>query len=58
MSQTKEFLFNSDFEDYNEEIIQKFIDAQTVVDTYLNVDFLQAVQEKFFSATAAKVKVT
>lgn len=58
LSQTKQFLFNSDFEDYDEEIIQKFLDAQTAVDTYLNVDFLQAVQETFFSATSAKVKVT
>lgn len=57
LSQTKQFLFNSDFEDYDEEIIQKFLDAQTAVDTYLNVDFLQAVQETFFSATSAKVKV-
>ncbi|OXB65928.1 hypothetical protein ASZ78_002676 [Callipepla squamata] len=57
LARTKQFLFDSDFEDYNEEIIRKFLDVQTVVDTYLNADFLQAVQEKFFSATSSKVKV-
>ncbi|OXB68886.1 UNVERIFIED_CONTAM: hypothetical protein H355_003784 [Colinus virginianus] len=56
LARTKQFLFDSDFEDYNEEIIQKFLDVQAVVDTYLNADFLQAVQEKFFSATSSKVK--
>ncbi|KAM7122024.1 LOW QUALITY PROTEIN: collagen alpha-4(VI) chain-like [Ciconia maguari] len=57
LAQTKQFIFDSDFEDYNEEIIQKFLDAQTTVDTYLNADFLQALEEKFFSVTSAKVKV-
>lgn len=57
LAQAKKLIFESDFEDYNEGIIQKFLDAQATVDTYLNVDFLQAIQEKFFSATSAKVKV-
>ncbi|XP_021243394.1 collagen alpha-6(VI) chain isoform X2 [Numida meleagris] len=57
LARTKQFHFDSEFEDYNEEIIQKFLKAQAAVDTYLNVDFLQAVQEEFFSATSAKVKV-
>ncbi|KAM6210861.1 LOW QUALITY PROTEIN: collagen alpha-4(VI) chain-like [Sarcoramphus papa] len=57
LAQTKQFIFDSGFEDYNEEILQKFLDAQTTVDTYLNVDFLQALEEKFFSVTSAKVKV-
>ncbi|NXC46075.1 CO6A6 protein, partial [Penelope pileata] len=56
-TQPKQFIFNSDFEDYNEEIIQKFLYAQTTVDTYLNKDFLQAVQENFFSESSAQVKV-
>ncbi|KAM6087613.1 LOW QUALITY PROTEIN: collagen alpha-6(VI) chain [Chlamydotis macqueenii] len=57
LAQTKQFIFDSDFEDYNEENIQKFLDAQTTVDTYLNADSLQALQEKFFSVTSAKVKI-
>ncbi|KAM6142961.1 LOW QUALITY PROTEIN: collagen alpha-6(VI) chain [Phoenicopterus ruber ruber] len=57
LAQTTQFIFDSDFEDYNEEIIQKFLDAQTTVDTYLNADFLQALEEKFFSVISAKVKV-
>jgi len=58
LAQTKQFIFDSDFEDYNAEIIQNFLDAQTTVDTYLNADFLQALEEKFFSVTSAEVKVT
>ncbi|KAM9231005.1 LOW QUALITY PROTEIN: collagen alpha-4(VI) chain-like [Leptosomus discolor] len=57
LAQTKQFIFDSDFEDYNEEIIQKFLDAQITVDTYLNADFLQALEEKFFIVTSAKVKI-
>ncbi|KAM6282643.1 LOW QUALITY PROTEIN: collagen alpha-6(VI) chain [Porphyrio hochstetteri] len=57
LAETKQFIFDSDFEDYNEEVIQKFLDAQATVDTYLNADFLQALEEKFFSVTSAKVKV-
>uniref|UniRef100_A0A8C3B5Q7 VWFA domain-containing protein n=1 Tax=Cairina moschata TaxID=8855 RepID=A0A8C3B5Q7_CAIMO len=57
LTQAKKIIFESDFEGYNEGIIQKFLDAQATVDTYLNVDFLQAIQEKFFSAASAKVKV-
>ncbi|XP_074716315.1 collagen alpha-4(VI) chain-like isoform X1 [Strix uralensis] len=57
LTQTRQFIFDSDFEDYNEEIIQRFLDAQATVDTYLNADFFQALEEKFFSVTFAKVKV-
>ncbi|XP_067148283.1 collagen alpha-6(VI) chain-like [Apteryx mantelli] len=57
LAQTNQFVFDSDFEDYNEEVIQKFLDAQTTIDTYLNADILQALWEKFFSVTSAKVKV-
>ncbi|KFP83932.1 Collagen alpha-4(VI) chain, partial [Acanthisitta chloris] len=57
LAQNKQFIFDSGFEDYNEEIIQKFLDAQNIVDTYLNADFLQALEEKFFNMTSAKVKV-
>ncbi|XP_032543000.1 collagen alpha-4(VI) chain-like [Chiroxiphia lanceolata] len=57
LTQTKQLIFDSGFEDYNEEIIQKFLDAQATVDTYLNTDFLQALEEKFFNVTSAEVKV-
>ncbi|KAM6375887.1 collagen alpha-4(VI) chain-like [Alca torda] len=57
LAQTREFIFDSDFEEYNEEIIQKFLDAQTTVDTYLNAGFLQALGEKFFNVTSANIKV-
>ncbi|PKU36383.1 collagen alpha-4 chain-like [Limosa lapponica baueri] len=57
LAQTKEFIFDSDFEEYNEEIIQKFLDAQTTVDTYLNADFLQALEEKLVNVTSANIKV-
>ncbi|XP_027515370.1 collagen alpha-6(VI) chain [Corapipo altera] len=57
LTQTKQLIFDSDFEDYNEEIIQKFLDAQATVDTYLNTDFLQALEERFFNVTSAEVKV-
>ncbi|KAL2307627.1 hypothetical protein Nmel_000600 [Mimus melanotis] len=57
LAQNKQLIFDSGFEDYNEEIIQKFLDAQTTVDTYINADFLQALEENFFNVTSAKVKV-
>ncbi|XP_071416349.1 collagen alpha-6(VI) chain [Pithys albifrons albifrons] len=57
LAQTKQFIFDSGFEDYNEEIVQKFLDTQTTVDTYLNADFLEALEEKFFNVTSAEVKV-
>ncbi|XP_010180993.1 PREDICTED: collagen alpha-4(VI) chain-like, partial [Mesitornis unicolor] len=57
LAQTKQLIFDSDFEEYNEETIQKFSDAQTSVDTFLNADYLQALEEKFFSVTSAKVKI-
>ncbi|KAM9646830.1 LOW QUALITY PROTEIN: collagen alpha-6(VI) chain [Morphnus guianensis] len=53
--QIKQFIFDSDFENYNEEIVQKFLGAQTTVDAYLNADFLP-LEEKFCSVTSAKVK--
>ncbi|KAM8810908.1 collagen alpha-6(VI) chain [Eudromia elegans] len=56
LPQTSQIVFDSDFEEYNEEITQKFLDAQTSIDTYLNADILQAFGE-FFSVTSGKVKV-
>ncbi|XP_014733932.1 PREDICTED: collagen alpha-6(VI) chain isoform X1 [Sturnus vulgaris] len=57
LAKNKQLIFDSGFEDYNEEIIQKFLDAQTTVDTDINADFLQALEENFFNVTSAKVKV-
>ncbi|XP_068061537.1 collagen alpha-4(VI) chain-like [Anomalospiza imberbis] len=57
LAQNKQLIFDSGFEDYNEEIIQKFLGAQTTLDTYMNADFLQALEENFFNVTSAKVKV-
>ncbi|NWY00126.1 CO6A6 protein, partial [Nothoprocta ornata] len=57
LSQTNQIVFDSDFEDYSEEITQKFLDAQTSVNTYLNADMLQAFGEKFFTVTSDKVKI-
>ncbi|XP_063264178.1 collagen alpha-4(VI) chain-like [Prinia subflava] len=57
LAQNKQLIFDSGFEGYNEEIIQKFLDAQTTVDTYMNAEFLQALEENFFNVTSAKVKV-
>ncbi|XP_063003668.1 collagen alpha-4(VI) chain-like [Elgaria multicarinata webbii] len=50
-------LFDSDFGEYNDEIIQKFLAVQTTVDTYLNIGFLQSFWDRSFSQTSAKVKV-
>lgn len=50
-------LFDSNFEKYNEEIIQKFLAAQITVDTYLNARFLQLLWEDSFEVASANVKV-
>ncbi|CAM5118623.1 unnamed protein product [Natator depressus] len=55
-AQNGQSLFDSDFEAYDEEIVQKFLVVQTIVDTYLNADFLQSFWEKSLSLTSAKVK--
>ncbi|XP_039379147.1 collagen alpha-6(VI) chain-like isoform X2 [Mauremys reevesii] len=56
-AQNGQSLFDSDFEAYDEEILQKFLVVQTIVDTYLNADFLQSFWEKSLSLASAKVKV-
>uniref|UniRef100_A0A674KDA6 VWFA domain-containing protein n=1 Tax=Terrapene triunguis TaxID=2587831 RepID=A0A674KDA6_9SAUR len=45
-AQNGQSLFDSDFEAYDEEILQKFLVVQTIVDTYLNADFLESFWEK------------
>ncbi|CAM4516559.1 unnamed protein product, partial [Lepidochelys olivacea] len=53
-AQNGQSLFDSDFEAYGEEIVQKFLVVQTTVDTYLNADFLQSFWEKSLSLASAK----
>ncbi|KAL8165473.1 UNVERIFIED_CONTAM: hypothetical protein K2H54_045761 [Gekko kuhli] len=53
----RQLLFDSDFEAYNEEIIQKFLAVQTTMNTYLNRSFLEAFWDRSLSLASAKVKV-
>ncbi|CAM2105657.1 unnamed protein product [Caretta caretta] len=55
-AQNGQSLFDSDFEAFGEEIVQKFLVVQTTVDTYLKADFLQSFWEKSLSLASAKVK--
>ncbi|KAG8442862.1 hypothetical protein GDO86_011610 [Hymenochirus boettgeri] len=50
-------VFDSDFEKYSEEVIKKFINEQSAVDTYLNVHFLQSLWNKYKGFPAQNVKV-
>uniref|UniRef100_A0ABM5GPK5 Collagen alpha-4(VI) chain-like n=1 Tax=Pogona vitticeps TaxID=103695 RepID=A0ABM5GPK5_9SAUR len=50
-------LFDSDFEAYNDEIIQKFWAVQTTVDTNLNRAFLHFFWDKSLSLASAQSKV-
>uniref|UniRef100_A0ACB8FUU2 Uncharacterized protein n=1 Tax=Sphaerodactylus townsendi TaxID=933632 RepID=A0ACB8FUU2_9SAUR len=50
-------LFDSDFEMFDEEIIQKFLDVQTTMNTYLNRSFIEAFWDRSFSEASTKVKV-
>ncbi|XP_056376656.1 collagen alpha-6(VI) chain-like [Hyla sarda] len=51
------FYFDSDFENYNEDILRKFIDAQSAVDTFLNFRFLETLWTKFKTSSTQKAKV-
>ncbi|XP_077159547.1 collagen alpha-4(VI) chain-like isoform X2 [Paroedura picta] len=50
-------LFESSFEAYNEEIIQKFLAKQTTTNTYLTRSFLDAFWDRSLKPVTAKVKV-
>nr|XP_056713047.1 collagen alpha-6(VI) chain-like [Euleptes europaea] len=50
-------LFDSNFEVYDEEIIQKFLEVQTTMNTYLNTNFLEAFWDSSFSLASTRVKV-
>ncbi|XP_069814429.1 collagen alpha-4(VI) chain-like [Dendropsophus ebraccatus] len=51
------FYFDSDFENYNEDILRKFIDAQSAVDTFLNFRYLEKLWTKFKTSSTQKAKV-
>uniref|UniRef100_A0A8C3XLS6 VWFA domain-containing protein n=1 Tax=Chelydra serpentina TaxID=8475 RepID=A0A8C3XLS6_CHESE len=57
-AQNGQSLFDSDFEAYDEEILQKFLVVQTIVDTYLNADFLQSFWEKSLSLASVLLVFT
>ncbi|XP_053215123.1 collagen alpha-6(VI) chain-like [Podarcis raffonei] len=56
-SESGQALFDSNFEAYNDEIVQKFLAVQTTVDTYLNAGFLQSLWDRSLSLASARVKV-
>ncbi|OCT75935.1 hypothetical protein XELAEV_18031121mg [Xenopus laevis] len=49
--------FDSDFEKFNEDIIKKFINEQSTVDTYLNARFLQSLWNKYRGLPAQNAKI-
>ncbi|XP_075127409.1 collagen alpha-4(VI) chain-like [Leptodactylus fuscus] len=51
------FYFDSDFENYNEDILRKFIDAQSAVDTFLNFRSLETLWTKFKISSTQRAKV-
>uniref|UniRef100_A0A8C5F2M9 VWFA domain-containing protein n=1 Tax=Gopherus evgoodei TaxID=1825980 RepID=A0A8C5F2M9_9SAUR len=57
-AQNGQALFDSDFEAYDEEILQKFLVVQTIVDTYLNAAFLQSFWEKSLSLASVLLVFT
>ncbi|KAG8572802.1 hypothetical protein GDO81_012168 [Engystomops pustulosus] len=51
------FAFDSDFENYNEDILRKFITAQSTSDTFFNLRFLEALWTKFKTSATQRAKV-
>ncbi|XP_063778423.1 collagen alpha-6(VI) chain-like [Pseudophryne corroboree] len=51
------FHFDSDFEKYNEEVLKKYINAQSAVDTFLNPKFLESLWTKVKNLPEQRVKV-
>ncbi|XP_075684360.1 collagen alpha-4(VI) chain-like [Rhinoderma darwinii] len=51
------FYFDSDFENYNADILRKFIDAQSTVDTFFNLKYLETLWTKFKTSSSQKAKV-
>ncbi|KAM5156748.1 collagen alpha-4(VI) chain-like [Mantella aurantiaca] len=55
--QDSTFHFESDFEKYNEEILRKYIDVQSTVDSFLNVQLLESLWNKMQTLSAQKTKI-
>ncbi|XP_068092359.1 collagen alpha-4(VI) chain-like [Hyperolius riggenbachi] len=55
--QDSTFLFDSDFDNYNEDILKKYILAQTTADTFLNVQFLESLWRKMQALPAQRTKI-
>ncbi|CAN2389704.1 von Willebrand factor type A domain, partial [Pristimantis euphronides] len=51
------FYFDTDFENFNEDILRKFIDAQSAVDTLLNFRYLETLWTKFKTSSPQRAKV-
>ncbi|XP_053322224.1 collagen alpha-6(VI) chain-like isoform X2 [Spea bombifrons] len=51
------FLFDSDFEKYNEDVLKKFISAQSTTDTFLNAKYLESLWGKFKGLPGRKAKI-
>ncbi|KAM4026875.1 collagen alpha-4(VI) chain-like [Anomaloglossus baeobatrachus] len=51
------FYFDSKYESYNEDVLRKFIDAQSTSDTFLNVGFLETLWTHFRTSSKEKAKV-
>ncbi|XP_073534174.1 collagen alpha-4(VI) chain-like [Phyllobates terribilis] len=49
--------FDSKYESYNEDILRKFIDAQSTLDTFLNVRFLETLWTNFRTSSKERAKV-
>lgn len=52
-----QLIFDSGFEKYNDEIIQKFLVHQAAKSSHLDVDFLQSLGDNSIRLSSAKVKV-
>ncbi|XP_073486432.1 collagen alpha-4(VI) chain-like isoform X2 [Aquarana catesbeiana] len=55
--QDSTFHFESDFEKYNEDILRKYIEAQSTVDSFLNGQFLESLWKKMQTLPTQKTKV-
>ncbi|CAH2283003.1 collagen alpha-6(VI) chain-like [Pelobates cultripes] len=55
--QDGKLLFDSDFENYNEDVIKKFVAKQSEVDTNLNVKFIESMWTRMKGLPSQKTKV-
>lgn len=57
LRQDSTFLFESDFEKYNEDILRKYIEVQSTVDSFLNIQFLESLWNKMQTLPKQRTKV-